>query len=178
MNELTVTNFERLAISLQDTCFDVRQEFAETLIKCLQTGQIHSRYYTLLFICAHEPDMALLKQIKSFIKKRLSVMEVKQGEPSILESSLVCLIHLLAHHPDFTEAVEDLVVFAQYLRFYISCVATADNVSFLYHLAQKIKLSKDMVTVEMSKVSTYHRFELLHRSIFIEIFTVELLYFE
>jgi sister-chromatid-cohesion protein PDS5 len=124
-------------------------------MKGLQTEQIHSRYYALLFICAHEPDMALLKQIKSFIQKRLSNLEVKHGEHSVLESSLVRLIHLLAHHPDFTEAVEDLTVFAQYFRFYLSGVATADNVSFLYHIAQKIKLSKDMVTIELSKVSVF-----------------------
>ncbi|KAI9485716.1 MAG: armadillo-type protein [Benjaminiella poitrasii] len=153
LNELTVPNFEKLSYTLQDTCYYVRQEFAETLMKGLQTKEIHSRYYSLLFICAHEPEASLLKQVKSFIQKRLTTMVVRSGESSVLDSSLVRLIHLLAHHPDFTEAVEDLVVFAQYLKFYLSCVATANNVSFLYHIVQKIKLSKDMITEELSKNS-------------------------
>ncbi|KAI8646023.1 armadillo-type protein [Parasitella parasitica] len=153
MSELTVPKFEKLSTALQDACYYVRQEFAESLMKGLQSGQIHSRYYTLLFICAHEPEISLLKQVKSFIQKRLSVVEVKQGESSVVDSSLVRLIHLLAHHPDFTEAVEDLNDFSQYFRFFISCVATPDNVSFLYHIAQQIKISKDMVDEELSKNS-------------------------
>ncbi|CEP19463.1 hypothetical protein [Parasitella parasitica] len=155
LSELTVPKFEKLSIALQDACYYVRQEFAESLMKGLQSGQVHSRYYTLLFICAHEPEIALLKQVKSFIQKRLSVMEVKQGESSVVDSSLVRLIHLLAHHPDFTEAVEDLNDFSQYFKFFISCVATPDNVSFLYHIVQQIKISKDMVAEELSKQNSY-----------------------
>lgn len=153
MHELTVDKFEKLSFTLQDTCFYVRQEVAESLMKGLQTEQIHPRYYALLFLCAHEPEASLLKQVKSFIQKRLSTLETKDGESSALDSSLISLIHLLAHHPDFTEAVEDLEIFSQYFRFYLSCVATPDNVAFLYHIAQKIKLSKDMVTEEISQVS-------------------------
>jgi sister-chromatid-cohesion protein PDS5 len=155
MNELTVTKFERLSVTLQDTCYDVRSAFAKSLIKGLQTEQIHPRYYALLFICAHEPEESLLKQVKSFIQKRLKTMDIKQGESTVLDSSLVRLIHLLAHHPDFSVAVEDLTIFAQYIRFFLSCVATADNVSFLYHIVQKIKLSKDMVSNELSQVSIW-----------------------
>ncbi|KAL9541955.1 hypothetical protein MBANPS3_008853 [Mucor bainieri] len=152
-SELTVPKFEKLSVALQDPCYYVRQEFAETLMKGLQSGQIHSRYYTLLFICAHEPELSLLKQVKSFVQKRLSVMEVKQGESSVVDSSLVRLIHLLAHHPDFSEAVEDLNDFGLYFRFFISCVATPDNVSYLYHIVQQIKISKDMVDESLSKNS-------------------------
>ncbi|KAG1459875.1 hypothetical protein G6F56_006067 [Rhizopus delemar] len=150
MHELTVSKYERLSYTLQDTCFYVRSEFAEFLMKGLQTNEIHSRYYAFLFVCAHEPEAALLKQIRSFIQKRLGVFKTKQDGSSVLDTSLVRLIHLLAHHPDFTVSVEDLAIFAQYIRFFLSCVANSDNVSFLYHLAQKIKLSKDMVSDELS----------------------------
>lgn len=155
MNELTVTKFERLSVSLQDTCYYVRLSFAESLIKGLQSEQIHSRYYTLLFVCAHEIEETLLKKVKAFIQQRFKTIEVKQNESSVLDSSLVRLIHLLAHHPDFSIAADDLNVSAQYLRFFLSCVATADNVSFLYHILQKIKLSKDMVSNELSQVSCF-----------------------
>ncbi|KAI8087857.1 armadillo-type protein [Gilbertella persicaria] len=153
MNQLTVTKFEKLGITLQDTCFYVRQEFAESLMKGLHTDQIHSRYYALLFLCAHEPETVLLKQVKSFIQKRVSTTQAQQGEANVLDSALIRLIHLLAHHPDFSEAVEDLEVLAQYFRFYLACVATSENVAFLYHIVQKIKLSKDMVVPELSKNS-------------------------
>lgn len=158
-NELTVPKFERLGITLQDTCFYVRSEFAESLMKGLQTEQIHPRYYALLFLCAHEPEEVLLKQVKSFIQKRISaMMNVKGGESSVLDSSLVRLIHILAHHPDFSVATEDLDISAQYIRFYLSCVANPDNASFLYHIVQKIKLSKDMVSPELSQVSFFFIF--------------------
>ena len=72
---------------------------------------------------------------------------------STTETSFVQLLHILAHHPDFTVATDDLVVFMQYFEFYLSCVATPENVSFLYHVAQKIKSSKDMVSHELSQVN-------------------------
>lgn len=153
MNELTVPKFERLGLTVQDTCFYVRAEFAESLMKGLQTEQIHPRYYALLFLCAHEPEEVLLKQIKSFIQKRLSTMTVKQGESSVLDASLVRLIHILAHHPDHSLASEDLDISSQYIRFYLSCVANAENVSFFYYILQNIKLSQDMVSPELSEVS-------------------------
>ena len=69
-----------------------------------------------------------------------------------METSFVQLLHILAHHPDFTVATNDLIAFTQYFEFYLSCVAAPDNVSFLYHVAQKIKSSKDMVSSELSQV--------------------------
>jgi sister-chromatid-cohesion protein PDS5 len=156
MNGLTVPKFERLSITLQDTCFWVRREFAESLIKGLSTEQIHPRYYALLFLIAHEPEEALLKQVKNFLKKRISTLQQQTSNSdefhSVLDSSLIRLIHLLAHHPDFSVAVEDLKIFAKYIKFYLACVATPDNVSFLFHIVQKIKLSKDMVANELSQV--------------------------
>ncbi|KAI8348451.1 armadillo-type protein [Choanephora cucurbitarum] len=153
VNQLTVPKFEKLGITLQDTCFYVRQEFAESLMKGLHTEQIHSRYYALLFMCAHEPEATLVKQVKGFIQKKLSSIQSKQGDANVLDSALIRLVHLLAHHPDFSEAVEDLEVLAQYFRFYLACVATSDNVAFLYHIVQKIKLSTDTISAEMSKNS-------------------------
>ncbi|KAI9267841.1 armadillo-type protein [Sporodiniella umbellata] len=150
VNELTIPRYERLSYTLQDTCYYVRSEFAEFLMKGLQTEVIHSRYYALLFVCAHEPEAALVKQIGSFVQRRLALFSSKPGGTALWGTSLVRLIHMLAHHPDFTVALEDLAIFAQYIRFFLRCVATVDNVSFLYHVAQKIKLSKDMVSEELS----------------------------
>lgn len=156
IDELTVPKFEKLSILLQDSCYYVRQEFAETLMKGLQTGNIHPRYYTLLFMCAHEPELSLLKQVKAFLHKHLSDMQSQQGETSVV-GCFVRLIHLLAHHPDFSEAVDDLYDFSQYFRFFISCAATPDNISSLYQSVQQIKVSTDKVTEALSVVNKYNR---------------------
>ncbi|KAI7872829.1 armadillo-type protein [Spinellus fusiger] len=148
---LTVPKFEKLGLLLQDSCYYVRLELSETLMKGLQSGEIHARYYTLLFLCAHEPEPELLRQVKYFIRKRAT--KVEAGQASAIEMSFVRLIHLLAHHPDFTNSTEDLLVFSHYIEFYLSCIATADNASLLYHLAQKIKSSQDMVMSELSQNS-------------------------
>ncbi|KAI8992505.1 armadillo-type protein [Pilobolus umbonatus] len=144
---LTIPQFEKFVFTLQDTCYYVRSEFAESLMKGLQTKQIHSRYYALLFICAHEPEVSLLKQVKLFIQKRHKTDRIA------IDTSIVRLIHILAHHPDFSITQEDLIIFAQYIRFFLSCVATSENASFLYHVIQKIKLSKDVVSEELSENS-------------------------
>ncbi|KAI8141303.1 armadillo-type protein [Fennellomyces sp. T-0311] len=148
--QLTVSQFEHLALTIQDTCYQVRYGFAQTLMKGIPMNQVHQRYLSVLFLSAHEPEEELLKQIKYFVQKR----SLKQNDNSAAtETSFVQLLHILAHHPDFTVATEDLVVFMQYFEFYLSCVATPENVSFLYHVAQKVKSSKDMVSNELSQNS-------------------------
>lgn len=124
--------------------------FAETLMKGLKLNQIHPRYFALLFLYAHEPESDLIKQIKNYIKRRAAA---EKGHSTIMETSFVVLMHILAHHPDFTVANDDLMLFVHYFEFYLSCIATPDNVSFLYHVAQKIKSSRDMVSPEHSQAS-------------------------
>ncbi|KAI8379771.1 armadillo-type protein [Radiomyces spectabilis] len=150
-DQLSVPKFERIALALQDPCYFVRAELAETLMKGLQVGHIHPRYYAVLFLCAHEPETELLKQIKYFLQKR--AVKFSAGQAYSLETSFVRLLHMLAHHPDFGVSTEELLEFLPYIEFYLSCVANADNVSFLYHVAQKIKSSTDMVSNELSQNS-------------------------
>lgn len=68
------------------------------------------------------------------------------------DMSFIRLIHLLAHHPDFTTEDEDLITFAHFIEFYLSCIATSENISYLYHASQKIKTSVDIVSEEKSIV--------------------------
>lgn len=70
--------------------------------------------------------------------------------------SFIRLIHLLAHHPDFSNEDQDLKSFAQFIEFYLSCIATAENISYLYHASQRIKTSVDNVSEEKSVVSDIH----------------------
>lgn len=69
-----------------------------------------------------------------------------------MEASFMQLIHILAHHPDFSISTNDLALFMRYLQFFISCMAAPENVAYLYHVTQKIKLSKDVRANEQSEV--------------------------
>jgi sister-chromatid-cohesion protein PDS5 len=70
--------------------------------------------------------------------------------------SLVQLVHLLANHPDFGEDDDEIRLFIPFIDLFLSCVATSENVSFLYHIAQKIKATTDVTNPETSKVKLYH----------------------
>ena len=75
-------------------------------------------------------------------------------ETSAMEASFMQLIHILAHHPDFSVSNNDLALFMRYLQFFISCIAAPDNVASLYHVTQKIKLAKDVRSNDQSEVNT------------------------
>lgn len=67
------------------------------------------------------------------------------------------LIHLLAHHPDFEgeeHDEEEIATMSKYLEMYLETLATQDNVSFLWHLAGKIKSVRDKHSPEYDTVST------------------------
>lgn len=53
------------------------------------------------------------------------------------------LVHLLAHHPDFEMTHESVVEMSRYIKFYTLTVATADNISLIFHLAEKLKTVRD-----------------------------------
>lgn len=81
---------------------------------------------------------------------------------SHFETIFVQFLHLLAHHPDFgltQESVPDMAKYARplpdcscpskcllddrYIEFYLASVASAENISLLYHLSGKAKTVRD-----------------------------------
>lgn len=88
------------------------------------------------------------------------------------EAIFIRFLHLLAHHPDFAVSHEQLLDIAKYvyivicfntlahadeiryLDFYLDLVATADNISLLYHLAMKTKTVRDAESHTYSEVSS------------------------
>lgn len=107
-----------------------------------------------------------------FAHKFMSVVAQK----SYIEMSLVQLVHLLAHHPDFGESEEDLKLFVPYIELFLDCVATSDNISFLYHIGQKFKATTDAVDPSCSKVS-FVPFNMREKDI-VSDKTVEFVHFE
>ena len=49
--------------------------------------------------------------------------------------------HILAHHPDFS--VDELDSFERYCTFFLETIATSDNISYLYQLANQMKTVRD-----------------------------------
>jgi sister-chromatid-cohesion protein PDS5 len=64
---------------------------------------------------------------------------------SLVEHTFVRLIYTLSHHPDFSCSLEDICMFTSYIQFFLVNVANQQNVSYLYHMAAKIKTAKDVV---------------------------------
>jgi len=66
-----------------------------------------------------------------------------------MEALFARFISLLAHHPDFyrdpdaEKDVDNLKDYVQYIMFYLKCVATEENLSLIYHVAQRVKSVQD-----------------------------------
>jgi sister chromatid cohesion protein PDS5 len=58
---------------VQDSVFEVRAGFSEMIIRDLQSGALHPRYFAVLFLLAHEPEKDLMRQAKTFLKKHAKV---------------------------------------------------------------------------------------------------------
>lgn len=99
-----------------------------------------------------------------------------QQRVEYFELLFVRLLHILAHHPDFSTEHEDLLDLAKYvfyilfpnvhnpmirrryIQFYLDLVATSENVPLLYHLATKGKTVRDHSSFVHSEVSSYYTF--------------------
>lgn len=139
---VTQQQFQSLALMAQDGCVQVRQAFFSKLTKYLMAGQLHARYWSILFLYAHEPEVSVKQQAKHMVSNYAKSTRVDATKP-IFEPLLLRLLHLLAYHPDFSLQVEDLKVFGRFIEYYLDAVATEENVSFLYYLAGRVKTVRD-----------------------------------
>lgn len=113
------------------------------MLKRLGKYELHVRYLTILLLIAFEPEQELKLQVKQFFGRVVPQLR-KQNIPSFLPEFLLArLIHLLAHHPDFSSDLADVKLCAKYIAFFLDLVANPENVAFLYHIASRIKTTKD-----------------------------------
>ena len=149
---VTPNIFNALALVAQDPILNVRTSFLQRLKKYLGRSKLPQRFYTLPFLLAFEPNHDLKSDITTWIRSRASYLSLlKDQQPAsktnmIMESVFARLLSLLAHHPDYATSAEDLTDFARYLVFYLRTVATENNLSLIYHIAQRIKQSRDVVS--------------------------------
>ena len=147
---LIPTSFNSLAVMAQDPLLEVRVSFLQRLRKYLGQQKLPQRFYTIPFLLAFEPNISLRSDTITWIRSRAAQFHsLKSQQPKaniIMESIFARLISLLAHHPDYSSAAGDLIDFARYIVFYLQCVASDENISLIYQIAQRIKQCQDAVS--------------------------------
>ncbi|KAI8807417.1 armadillo-type protein [Cladochytrium replicatum] len=133
----------KLALTIQDPIFEVRNQFVEKLLKYLLRRKMSMNFLSMLALAAHDPETTFKAKVKSFLTKQGEIQRAGSQENAAVESLLPRVIHLLSLHPDFSTEPEALTLLAGYLEFFVDAVATSESVSYMYHLAGKIKLAKD-----------------------------------
>ncbi|KAF9170234.1 hypothetical protein BGX20_009239 [Mortierella sp. AD010] len=152
---VSVAEYRRLALVVQDPVCRVRQGFAGRVMKYLRSKELHIRYLAVLFLAAHEPEPEWRLQIRGFLIQQSRTQGNAEGNLMLNELTLARLVHLMANHPDFamkgtleadgvqvsqeTHSVEDLNLAVKYFEFYMETMANSENVSLIYHVASILK---------------------------------------
>lgn len=134
---LKPADFVQIALVTHDPCPQVRRLFAEKLMKYLGQNRLPLRFYTILFFFAHEPERGVKESTLTWIRSRRATFAARKE--TILETVFSRLLSLLAHHPDFENNEEQLKLMSEYILYYLKCVATEDNLSLIFHVAQRVK---------------------------------------
>ena len=143
------SSFNKLAELVQDSELQVRKRFMETLQNYLPMGELRPRFYTILFLVAFEPAIDLKNRVETWLRSRARFHAERKQQ--VLEALLGRLIPLLAHHPDYSSDIDDLVDFANYFLFYLGAIATEDNISLIYKYAERVKQTRDGINPEASE---------------------------
>ena len=150
-NLVTPLMFNQLSLVAQDDLFPVRSSFLKRVRKYIGSAKLSQRFYTIPFLLAFEPKQAFKSDTTTWIRSRTNALHSLQREQPnsktalLMESVFARLISLLAHHPDYSSEA-DLEDFVQYILFYLRSVATEENLSLIYHIAQRVKQSRDAIS--------------------------------
>lgn len=141
-----------LSALLHDLKEEIRSEFCKKLEKNLFIGTILEKFLHLVFLMGHEPEASLKQQVSTWIlsghKRAVAKQDIK------FERVLVRLIHAISHDQRFigltTQEENTTASFVsaysyalEFLIFYLTNVAKADNMSLLYYFASRIKQYRD-----------------------------------
>ena len=146
---LTPSAFNTLATVAQDQVAKVRDGFARALMKRLGTGsssKLSSRFYVPIFLLAFEPTDQLKSSAQTWLRARTATLQ--RNKDITIEHVFARFLSCLSWHPDFDNEEEDLLGFVQYILFYLQCVASAENLPLIFHVAQRVKTVQDGVSDE------------------------------
>ncbi|KAI0075977.1 ARM repeat-containing protein [Panus rudis PR-1116 ss-1] len=136
------THFVELAIMIQDPCYQIRLKFIHKLLGLLGAQKLPTNYHIIPFVTVHDPEADIKNRATAYIQLMIRSMP-KAVRLTHFEMNIIRFLHLLAHHPDFNMTQEGLVDISKYVDFFLDHVATADNISLLYHLAVRLKTVRD-----------------------------------
>jgi sister-chromatid-cohesion protein PDS5 len=138
---LSAEDFDTLSLTTQDPVQEVRHGFVKKLQKYLADSKLRSRFYTVVFLMAFEPNTEFKQRTETWIRSRARHF-IDHKQP-VLEAVMPRLLSLLAHHPDYSAELDELVDHARYMLFYISLVATEANLGLIYKYAERVKQTQD-----------------------------------
>lgn len=154
-------DFNAISLVAQDPIAHVRSGFIEQLKKKLvQNSHLSHRWYIVPCLLAFEPEASLkdgtmtwLRSRAAYFAQQVQTSGKRNEQQMVMESIFSRLLSLLAYHPDYPPAdldeatkVEDLSDFARYILFYLSAVANEHNLSLIFHVAQRVKQTRDGIT--------------------------------
>jgi sister chromatid cohesion protein PDS5 len=166
---VTPSIFNGTALVALDRLLPVRTGFVNQIKKYLSQNRLNQRWYTVLFLLAYEPDTDLQSSTVTWLKSRAQAFVRhqqqtqsgnKSGHDNVMELLFARLLSLLAHHPDFPEKgtedyQPDLVDYSKYICFYLSTIANEDNLSLIFHIAQRVKQTKDAIAEDSTETSEH-----------------------
>ncbi|KAK4190432.1 armadillo-type protein [Podospora australis] len=138
---LSPSDFNALALTTQDAVQEVRHNFVKKLQKYLSDDKLRTRFYTIVFLTAFEPNTEFKQRIETWVRSRARHFETTK-QPA-LEAIMARLPSLLAHHPDYSPELDDLTDHARYFLFYLSLVATESNIGLIFKYAERAKQTLD-----------------------------------
>lgn len=138
---LTPSDFNLLALTTQDMVEEVRHGFVRKLQKYLADGKLRSRYYTIIFLTAFEPNIEFKNRVETWIRSR--ARHFQNLKQPVLEAIMARLISLLAHHPDYSNELDYLIDHARYILNYIVLVGTESNLGLIFKYAERVKQTQD-----------------------------------
>lgn len=147
-DHLPPDEFNALSFVTQDAHPQTRRAFVTKLQKYLVQGKLRPKFYTIIFLTAYEPVTEFKNGIETWIRSR--VTHYQQGGQPVMEAIMPRLIHLLAHHPDLSENLEELSDHARYIIYYVSNVANEKNLGLIFRYAERVKQTRDAIAPENS----------------------------
>ena len=148
-NLLTPSDFNLVAALAQDSEPEVRVRFISKLKKLLGQDRLPSRFYSIIFLLAHEPTRSLKDDTLTWLRARSATL-TKLKKP-MLELSFARLLSLLAHHIQLSEEDDEpLKEAVGYFVFYLKSIATQSNISLIYYVAQRVKSVQDAIIPDAS----------------------------
>ena len=168
--ELVTPNiFNKIALVVQDPQTQVRKAFVDKVKQHLAVNRLSARWFSVLFLLAFEPEAAIrtgtsmwLKgQSQNIIRTTRSTTNGKSHHQNVIELLFARLLSLLAHHPDYPTDSDsetygqDLIDFTRYILYYLSSVATEDNLSLVFHIAQRVKQTRDGISSSVKLEEIY-----------------------